>query len=390
MKKIWKSSFLLILLSVFLFVGCAEEAPPPPTPTPEIDNTLGITPADVLSALIAWEDSFVEIDSTQFDGLTLIEFGGFDPVQITVFAVVEEGEDRVSALLVTLSSSLRNVPLRNWERTGAQLSRLAPEDAHADEFEHRGLRIFSIRALDAPFTNEQLGAIVRPEATIFNYHSEELRQYLNVLDFPGMLTLIESYVDTHELASDDATHRLHELALQGAALSDGIVHVTDSFDGSVNVYFGDLRRVSQTVNVVPFFDASNGRFHLRLGFHRNGWVFFEHTSLRIEEGVHYNLRHDYFEVNRTVLAGAMISEERIISLPTTHLGRLLDDDYATLPLMIRFSSRDDVPPLTVQFDDEDDGIHDHELTPVEVEALRRFTQLAQVNSAMNAIFRQNQ
>lgn len=397
MKKIWKS-LLLILLSMLLFAGCAGEAEPIPIsePTPEdaepsileeadedemeIDNnSLGVTLSDVLSSLIAFEDSFIEIDSVQLDGLTLTEFGGFYPVQIRVFAVVEDGQDKVCALLVTLTSGLQSTPLRNWERTGTELSRFVPENVHIDEFEHRRLRILSIRALDSSFTNAELGAFIRPEATIFNYYREEMDQYLNTLDFPGMLTLIESYMDEHTLTSDDATHRLHELALQGVVASEGIVHVVDSFDGSINAYFSDLRRINQSVHVVPFFEAgaSGGSFRLRLGFHRNGWIFFEHTSLRIEEGVHFDLRHDYFDVNRNVLGGSLISEERIISLPTTSLRRLLDDDYIATPMIIRFSGGDD-------------AIHDHELTQVETEALRRFTELAQVSSAMHSIFRQNE
>ena len=43
MKKIWRNSLLLVLLSVFLLAGCAGE--PEPTPTPEPTPEVATTPA---------------------------------------------------------------------------------------------------------------------------------------------------------------------------------------------------------------------------------------------------------------------------------------------------------------------------------------------------------
>lgn len=184
---------------------------------------------------------------------------------------------------------------------------------------------------------------------------KELREKINNLKnefkFYEIVEIADKYIAENNPDDTDSAFVVKEAAQEAAKAMQNCTLVVDDFSGE-GVLYGGASVISSEINFVPYFADSYDRVTVRVGFKKNGWLFFEDVSVKVADGDFVDDYFSYDEVKREVVSGSTILEEANAEFEFDEVEKIL---AAENPI--------------IRFIGENDETYDHKLTKQEIDSL---------------------
>lgn len=209
------------------------------------------------------------------------------------------------------------------------------------------------------FTREQAGMC---KDFLKHCQYSELHEYISALIADG------------DLAGTSWVERILSQIDELAALSKKCAISEDTFENETVIYYSGVADISNNVNIVPSLTISNSgetKLEYKLGFKKNGWLFFDEISVVSQNRNAKDQSFDHFDVNRDVIRGGQIQEYVFTS--SLNIASFIDDEN----IIIRFKNSDTRETV------------DHKLTSAEISAVSTLSQISEAHSGIYKMITNN-
>lgn len=204
---------------------------------------------------------------------------------------------------------------------------------------------------DASIVNGEL--VIVPLNDFFN--DEQRQEKFNALyksyQYSALTDYVNMYISENEIEPSDSAYAILDLITPALEYENKWIIDFDEFDSEYVLAFSGADSIT-TDNSVAVSIKGTG-LDIKIGFHKNGWLFFDHIALSIDGEQVYTASVKSYDCTRNVISGNTIEEYCKCSFYDSVLEQLGSAET----VILRFSN-------------EDSGeVYDHTLTKDEIDAL---------------------
>lgn len=390
MKKL--IGVIVACITLLLLVGCSQNEtvsntsptqtnPPPPetqaTEPPEtaplsLSLNLSLDEFTDLIRSVQTVDKFVTYETSEFT----VHREGSGHYGILCFSSPENDEIEIAFFLSYANSSRSSIQTQSAIEAQEMLVSFCEANSIQyimNEVETNDTLVFIVAAADSSLVDYSLPISIREfrspdEFLADDSRRETCKQMLHECRYTELYEYITEFIENNDITPNDIVYELQEGAKTLSDLATKCEIITDNIEATAYVYYPGVDDISDKTNVIPFLSTSTYGISLefKLGFNRNGWLFFDEVTVSNSNTTHKTVDYKNYDVNRDTLGGSLIQEY----IYTSTFNESFTSSAPGNEVVIRFKNTDT------------NEIFDHTLTDDEISAISLLDQIDRLHSSL--------
>lgn len=193
--------------------------------------------------------------------------------------------------------------------------------------------------------------------------------YLNNCQYAELSEFLIQLLENGEIAESERLTKILSDCSALVELASKCDIKIDSIEKETTVYYKGLTEISRTVCVVPYVSATNeyvSSADYKLGFIKNGWLFFDEVIISSDNAEPKSMTCNYYEPIHDVISGGTISEY-------VYSGYLNIAPFAA----------DSNPVIRFKNSDTKET-YDHQLTDLEIKAVTTVSEFSKLHASVRS------